>query len=227
MRTARLALYGGCVFSPIAYNWYKMLERIKFTSRPLCESLSPPSLRRTADVRREAVVATRVGLDQFALSPMLVRLLCCLHLPQSWPLMLGRAGRHLLHVHELPRGLWLGRGRAQDKHLVAADALCQLDALCAYPAVRPSASGALGSVADQLPTRLNFAVIKVPTQRLLIVNVVSLFWKCVSMLCLSTLPMLIEFLTITHSAFLSWKNAQAGDDDETQYPPEALDRKAV
>ncbi|SCV71183.1 BQ2448_2771 [Microbotryum intermedium] len=53
VRTARLALYGGVIFAPVVTRWYQMLEGIKLKSKP-------------------ALVATRVGLDQFVLTPVLV-----------------------------------------------------------------------------------------------------------------------------------------------------------
>ncbi|KAM0752217.1 integral membrane protein [Meredithblackwellia eburnea MCA 4105] len=53
IRTARLALYGGCIFAPTVTRWYMMLEGLKIKSKP-------------------ALVAARVGLDQFVLTPVLV-----------------------------------------------------------------------------------------------------------------------------------------------------------
>ncbi|CAE6363822.1 unnamed protein product [Rhizoctonia solani] len=55
VRTARLSLYGGTIFAPIVVNWYKLLDRMPIKSKP-------------------ALVATRVGLDQFAFAPVAVGL---------------------------------------------------------------------------------------------------------------------------------------------------------
>lgn len=55
-RTFRLALYGGCVFSPLASLWFSSaLERVRFTSR-------------------YANIATKVALDQFIASPAFIAL---------------------------------------------------------------------------------------------------------------------------------------------------------
>ncbi|KAL8280913.1 hypothetical protein RQP46_006592 [Phenoliferia psychrophenolica] len=55
VRTARLALYGGVLFAPIVTKWYAMLERIQIKSKA-------------------GIVLTRVGLDQFVLTPVMVGL---------------------------------------------------------------------------------------------------------------------------------------------------------
>jgi len=55
LRTSRLAFYGGCIFAPIASRWYILLERIPFKSRP-------------------ALIASKVCLDQFVLTPAIVGL---------------------------------------------------------------------------------------------------------------------------------------------------------
>ncbi|SNX85031.1 related to glomerulosclerosis protein Mpv17 [Melanopsichium pennsylvanicum] len=53
-RTLRLALYGGCVFSPLASLWFsKGLERVQFASKPLN-------------------IATKVALDQGIASPAFI-----------------------------------------------------------------------------------------------------------------------------------------------------------
>lgn len=53
-RTVRLALYGGCVFSPLASIWFgRVLERVQFTSKPLN-------------------IATKVALDQGIASPAFI-----------------------------------------------------------------------------------------------------------------------------------------------------------
>ncbi|CDR88416.1 related to glomerulosclerosis protein Mpv17 [Sporisorium scitamineum] len=53
-RTLRLALYGGCVFSPLASLWFgKVLERVQFSSK-------------------YANIATKVALDQGIASPAFV-----------------------------------------------------------------------------------------------------------------------------------------------------------
>lgn len=55
-RTLRLALYGGCVFSPLASLWFsKGLERVQFASKP-------------------ANIITKVALDQTIASPTFVAL---------------------------------------------------------------------------------------------------------------------------------------------------------
>ncbi|SPO26386.1 related to glomerulosclerosis protein Mpv17 [Ustilago trichophora] len=55
-RTLRLALYGGCVFSPLASLWFsKGLERVQFASKPLN-------------------IATKVALDQGIASPCFIAL---------------------------------------------------------------------------------------------------------------------------------------------------------
>ncbi|KAI5476154.1 hypothetical protein MNV49_000372 [Pseudohyphozyma bogoriensis] len=53
LRTARLTFYGGAFFAPIVGKWYGMLESIKLKNK-------------------YALVATRVGLDQFVLTPVMV-----------------------------------------------------------------------------------------------------------------------------------------------------------
>ncbi|SCZ99520.1 BZ3500_MvSof-1268-A1-R1_Chr3-1g06059 [Microbotryum saponariae] len=62
VRTARLALYGGVIFAPVVTRWYQMLEGIKLKSKPA----------RTSRIVHLRFVATRVGLDQFVLTPVLV-----------------------------------------------------------------------------------------------------------------------------------------------------------
>ncbi|GAK64776.1 integral membrane protein, Mpv17/PMP22 family [Moesziomyces antarcticus] len=55
-RTFRLALYGGCVFSPLASLWFgKVLERVQFASKP-------------------ANIAAKVALDQGIASPAFIAL---------------------------------------------------------------------------------------------------------------------------------------------------------
>ncbi|GAA5907835.1 hypothetical protein JCM5296_005798 [Sporobolomyces johnsonii] len=53
MRTLRLAGYGGIIFAPILTRWYAGLDAIKFKSKV-------------------AVVASRVCLDQFVLTPVMI-----------------------------------------------------------------------------------------------------------------------------------------------------------
>lgn len=49
IRTARLALYGGVIFSPVVTRWYMMLEGLKIRSKPARESRLPlRALGRTA-----------------------------------------------------------------------------------------------------------------------------------------------------------------------------------
>jgi len=48
-----MALYGGLIFAPVAVRWYKILDRIPVKSRPV-------------------LIATRVGLDQFAFAPVML-----------------------------------------------------------------------------------------------------------------------------------------------------------
>lgn len=53
IRTSRLAFYGGAIFAPIVMPWFRVLERIQYTSRVL-------------------TTATRVAADQFVAAPCLV-----------------------------------------------------------------------------------------------------------------------------------------------------------
>ncbi|KAE8269381.1 hypothetical protein A4X09_0g2946 [Tilletia walkeri] len=55
LRTSRLAIYGGVIFSPILIQWFKALEKIKFQSRA-------------------ATIATKVAADQFIAAPNVVAL---------------------------------------------------------------------------------------------------------------------------------------------------------
>ncbi|CBQ73603.1 related to glomerulosclerosis protein Mpv17 [Sporisorium reilianum SRZ2] len=118
-RTLRLALYGGCVFSPLASLWFgKVLERVQFASKP-------------------ANIATKVALDQGIASPAFVAL--------------------FFGVTTLMNGD--GAEKAQQK-------------------VRDNWWDTLKTAWGLwIPVQaLNMAVVP-PNQRLLFVNVVSIFWN--------------------------------------------------
>jgi len=56
MRTARFTAWGGCFFGPVAVQWYRILDRVRFPGRPNTELL------------------TRVAADQLLFTP--VNLVC-------------------------------------------------------------------------------------------------------------------------------------------------------
>lgn len=118
-RTFRLALYGGCVFSPLASLWFgKVLERVQFASKP-------------------ANIATKVALDQGIASPAFIALFFGLI-----TLMNGKTTEEA--KHKVQENWW------------------------------PTLKTAWGL---WIPVQaLNMAVVP-PNQRLLFVNVVSIFWN--------------------------------------------------
>lgn len=119
LRTGRLALYGGCVFAPIVARWYMLLERLPIRSRP-------------------ALIATKVGLDQFVLTPAILGVF--------FSSMTILEGKGTDEIRSRLKTAW-------QPTLVRNWMLF-------------------------IPTQIaNFSI--VPVQfRLLVVNVVSLFWNC-------------------------------------------------
>lgn len=118
-RTLRLALYGGCVFSPLASIWFgRVLERVRFSSK-------------------YANIATKVALDQGIASPAFVAMFFGVTTLMS--------GASLDEAQQKVRQNWW-----------------------------PTLKTAWGL---WIPVQtLNMAVVP-PTQRLLFVNVVSIFWN--------------------------------------------------
>ncbi|KAG8950139.1 Protein required for ethanol metabolism [Tulasnella sp. 424] len=55
VRTARLGLYGGLIFTPVVLPWYRVIDRVSFASKP-------------------ASIAAKVVLDQFLFAPFAVGL---------------------------------------------------------------------------------------------------------------------------------------------------------
>ncbi|KIO24411.1 hypothetical protein M407DRAFT_47674, partial [Tulasnella calospora MUT 4182] len=55
VRTTRLGLYGGLIFTPVVVPWYRIIDKVKFASRP-------------------ASIAAKVALDQFIFAPFAVGL---------------------------------------------------------------------------------------------------------------------------------------------------------
>jgi len=127
IRTARLTIYGGCIFAPIVTRWYRLIERVPIRSG-------------------RARVFAKVGLDQFLLTPGLVSLF--------FTSMTFMEGKGLDEVQRRIELAWL-----------------------------PTLIRNWGVF---IPTQIvNFSIVPLH-HRLLVVNVVSLFWN----------------------TYLSWINAQ-------------------